>query len=205
MFKAHSVILFQGDSITDAGRSRVFDRKLGDGYPAKVNAILKKKYPGRGIKVLNRGISGNRAIDLVNRWQEDCIDLKPDYVSILIGVNDTWRRYDNNDITHDITFKARYRTIMEDTVKNTTAEIILINPFLLDVSENITRMREDLSGKQAAVAELAKEFGAKFLDMDAVFREASEKEGPQYFSLDGVHPTQAGHELIASEWLKVWE
>lgn len=205
MIKANSTILFQGDSITDADRSRVLDSKLGNGYPAFVKTRLDKEYGELKIKVLNRGISGNRAIDLVNRWQSDCIALQPDYVSILIGVNDTWRRYDSNDPTTDADFKARYRMIIEDTLKNTSAQIVLLNSYLLDVNENITRMREDLCGKQAATAELAKEYKTKYLDLDAVFKAAlKDNVEPAYFSQDGVHPSPAGHALIAEEWLKVW-
>lgn len=205
MLKANSTILFQGDSITDAGRSREDDSWLGDGYPSKINELLQDGFPELNAKIINRGISGNRAIDLVNRWQEDCIALKPDYVSILIGVNDTWRKYDSNDETPADLFRERLKTILEDTLKNTTAQIILLNPFLLDVNENITKMREDLYPKQEAVAELAKEYGTKFIDLDKIFKDASKKYSPSYFSLDGVHPSFAGHALIADEWLKAYD
>lgn len=205
MLNKNSIILFQGDSITDAGRSRVVDRKLGTGYPAHVKELLKKDFSELKIKVINRGISGNRAIDLVNRWEEDCIALKPDYVSILIGVNDTWRKYDANDETPADLFKERLKFILEETLNKTKAQIILLNPFLLDVNENITKMREDLSFKQEAVAALAKEYGTKFIDLDRIFLDASKELAPEHFSGDGVHPSQAGHELIAAEWIKAWQ
>lgn len=205
MIKANSIILFQGDSITDAGRSRDDDDWLGDGYPSHINELLQVEFPELNAKIINRGISGNRAIDLVNRWQKDCIELNPDYVSILIGVNDTWRKYDANDETPEDLFKERLRTILIDTIKNTSAHIVLLNPFLLDVNESITRMRDDLCLKQAAVAELAKEYSLKFIDLDKIFKDASKKYSPSYFSLDGVHPSSAGHALIAAEWLKVFE
>lgn len=205
MLIKNSTVLFQGDSITDAGRSRIFDRQLGTGYPAHVKKILKKGFPELEIKVINRGNSGNRAIDLVNRWEEDCIAFKPDYVSILIGVNDTWRKYDANDETTADLFKERLKKILEDTLNKTKAQIILLNPFLLDVNENITRMREDLGLKQEAVATLAKEYGTKFIDLDRIFRDASKEISPIHFSGDGVHPSKAGHELIAAEWMKAWQ
>ena len=205
MLECNSIILFQGDSITDAGRSRVSDRLLGSGYPAKVKSLIGKRYPGSKIKVINRGISGNRAIDLINRWEEDCIALKPDYVSILIGVNDTWRRYDSNDATPADVFKQRLKKIIEETLQKTPARIVLLNPFLLDINEKITLMREDLCLKQDAVGELAKEYGTKFIDLDFIFKEAAKKRTPAYYAGDGVHPTKAGHALIADEWLKVWD
>jgi len=205
MIRTNSVILFQGDSITDAGRSREDDSWLGDGYPSNVNELLEDRFPELNAKVLNRGISGNRAIDLVNRWQEDCIELNPDYVRILIGVNDTWRKYDSNDETSADLFRERLKTILEATFAKTSAQVILLNPFLLDVNDNIVKMRDDLCLKQAAVAELAKEYGTKFIDLDKIFRDASKKYSPSYFSLDGVHPSFAGHALIAEEWLKAFD
>ncbi|HOU09765.1 MAG TPA: SGNH/GDSL hydrolase family protein [Clostridiales bacterium] len=205
MFENDAVILFQGDSITDCGRSRLRNNGLGSGYVRMIAGALKKAAPDAGIRVLNRGISGNRAIDLVERWQKDCIDLQPDYLSILIGVNDTWRAFDSNDYTADVTFKARCRTILEETLKKTQAKIILLSPFLLDVNEKVTKMREDLSGKQRAVGELAQEYAAKWLDLDAVFAQACTTAPPTEFSLDGVHPTAKGHALIAAEWLKAWD
>jgi len=205
LFENNAVILFQGDSVTDCGRSRIRNNGLGSGYVRMIAAYLKKTAPGAGIRVLNRGVSGNRAIDLVERWQKDCIDLNPSYLSILIGINDTWRAFDANDPTADVTFKARCRTILEETLKKTQAKIILLSPFLLDVNENVLKMREDLSGKQRAVSELAQEYAAKLLDLDAVFAEACKTVPPAEFSLDGVHPTEKGHALIAAEWLKAWD
>ncbi len=205
MFKDKSTILFQGDSITDAGRSRTSDELLGNGYPFHVRNVLESNHPELKVKILNRGIGGNRAVDLLNRWDEDCLLLKPDYVSILIGVNDTWRRYDRNDPTGSDVFKDRLKAIIEKTLDGTCTKIILLNPFLLDVNENITAMREDLRFKQDAVASLAKEYNTKFLDLDKIFAQAAKEHTPAFYAEDGVHPTQVGHLLIAKEWLSVWE
>ncbi|NLB36176.1 MAG: SGNH/GDSL hydrolase family protein [Clostridiales bacterium] len=205
MFEKNAVILFQGDSITDVGRSREDDKKLGKGYPSIVKKQIDDMCPELGIRVVNRGISGNRAIDLVSRWQEDCIDLNPDYVSILIGVNDTWRRYDRNDPTSDSDYKERYRFIIEETLKKTQAKILLMNPFLLEVSQKVTQMRDDLKGKQRAVKELADEYNLNFLDLDFAFKVASLFKNSTYFSQDGVHPTKNGHKLIAKLWLEAWD
>ncbi|MGI6248171.1 MAG: SGNH/GDSL hydrolase family protein [Acutalibacteraceae bacterium] len=204
MFKENAVILFQGDSITDTHRSRTDDRNLGEGYVDKINTLLQERYPERGIKVLNRGISGNRTVDLLNRWEEDCIKLAPDYLSILIGVNDTGRRYDSNDPTSADDFADRLRTIIEMSLNKTSAEIILLNPFLVDINENITHMREDLSDKQAAVKSLAAEYKTRFLDLDELFRTCARNGNPGDYAQDGVHPTSVGHALIAEAWLKAW-
>jgi len=188
-------ILFQGDSVTDCSRDREDFHGLGGGYPLYVSQLL-----GGHVKVLNRGISGHRAKDLAARWREDCLALDPDIVSILIGINDVWRRYDSNDPTSDAAFEASYRKLLEPLAER-GVKTLLIQPFLLDVSESVTAMREDLTGKQAVVRRLAGEFGDKIvlLDADALFREAAADTGnpPAHYAGDGVHPTQAGHRVLA--------
>jgi len=187
-----TTILFQGDSVTDCSRDREDFRGLGGGYPLYVSQALP------GVRVLNRGISGNRAKDLAARWQEDCLALEPDVVSILIGINDVWRRYDSNDPTSDAAFEASYRKLLEPLAKR-GVKTLLILPFLLDVSEDVTAMREDLTGKQAVVRRLAGEFGVVLLDADTLFREAvrNTDNPPAHYAGDGVHPTQAGHRVLA--------
>ena len=185
-------ILFQGDSVTDCSRDRLDPHGLGGGYPLYVSQALPS------TKVLNRGVSGHRAKDLVARWQEDCLALNPDVVSIMVGINDVWRRYDSNDPTSDEAYEASYRKLLEPLAAR-KIKILLILPFLLDVSASVTAMREDLDGKQAVVRRLAGEFGAVLLDADMLFREAVRETGnpPAHYAGDGVHPTEAGHRLLA--------
>ena len=113
MLEKNTTILFQGDSITDAGRNYATD-DLGPGYPGKVGAYLATFCADKNVKVINKGISGNRVKDLKARWQAECIDLKPDILSILIGINDTWRRYDSSDPTSCEAFENTYREILTD-------------------------------------------------------------------------------------------
>ena len=191
-----NTILFQGDSVTDCDRDRDDPDSLGEGYPLYASKLLP------GVRMLNRGISGHRAKDLAARWQEDCLDLHPDTVSILIGINDVWRRYDSNDPTPDAAFEASYRRLL-DPLRGT--RVLLILPFLLDVSAGVTAMREDLEGKQAVIRRLAGEYGTDLLDADALFLAAvqneneneNEKKPPAYYAADGVHPTKEGHMLLA--------
>jgi len=186
-----TTILFQGDSVTDCSRDRSDPNGLGGGYPLYVSQALPN------AKVLNRGISGHRAKDLVARWQEDCLALNPDIVSVMIGINDVWRRYDDNDPTSDAAFEASYRKLLEPLAER-QVKLLLILPFLLDVSAGVTAMREDLDGKQAVVRRLAGEFGAVLLDADALFRKAVAAGGlPADYAEDGVHPTEAGHRVLA--------
>ena len=200
-----TTILFQGDSVTDCGRDRENPASLGGGYPLYVSQAMPNHpnesagSPGTpGVRVLNRGISGNRAKDLAARWREDCINLQPDIVSILIGINDVWRRYDSNDPTSDAAFEASYRKLLEPLAAR-GVKVLLILPFLLDVSASVTAMREDLAGKQAVVRRLAGEFGVAPLDADALFRQAVTAQSlpPAHFAADGVHPTEAGHRVLS--------
>src|SRR5690349_8764111 len=110
----NATVLFQGDSITDAGRRESSDG-MGFGYANLAAAWFSALYPEKRVRFINRGISGNRAADLVARWKADCLDLKPDWVSILIGINDTWRRYDSGDATSVEVYEANYRNILTQT------------------------------------------------------------------------------------------
>lgn len=198
-------VLFQGDSITDVGRNRDDFKDLGNGYPSIIAEHYQAAASNPPIEWLNRGISGHRVVDLQERWQEECIDLKPDILSILIGINDVWRRYDSNDPTSVQAFEAGYRDLLRRFRAVSKAKIILIEPFLLHVSEERRRWREDLNPKRLVVAKLAEEFDALYIPMDVVFEQATKTKAPAYWAADGVHPTQAGHRLIADTWNKMVE
>lgn len=196
-----AVVLFQGDSITDAGRSRENDAMLGGGYAAMLAAQIGARFPERQIQFLNRGISGNRAANLEARWQKDCIDLKPDWVSIMIGINDTWRAFDSGDPTSTADYAASYRRILEQVRDQLGARLILIEPFVLPHPEDRKRWRDDLNPRIDAVRELAREFGAILVPMDGIFAAACCRREPAFWAGDGVHPSPAGHALIARSWL----
>lgn len=201
MLKDNSLLLFQGDSITDTGRTGSPDpnSSLGEGYPAKIAAKLAEK----GIKVINRGISGNRTWDLLNRWDNDCIDIQPDYISLLIGVNDTWRRYDSGMVTTAEEYEANMRRLLDRITTETKAKIILINIFLLDVTPDKAQMRPDLVEKQEVISRLIKDYDVTFVDIQALFDKMVADGTPmEKLSADGVHPTDFGHEVIAEEWLR---
>lgn len=201
MLEKNSLVLFQGDSITDTGRTGSADpaTSLGEGYPAKIAVKLNDL----GIKVINRGISGNRTWDLLDRWDKDCVELKPDYVSLLIGVNDTWRRYDSGMVTTAEEYENNMRTLLDRITNETSAKIILLNIFLLDVTPDKAQMRPDLLEKQEVIYKLAKEYDVIFIDLSRIFDEmVSGGTAMEEISADGVHPTDFGHAVIAEEWLK---
>ncbi|MEG2381165.1 MAG: SGNH/GDSL hydrolase family protein [Oscillospiraceae bacterium] len=197
------LILFQGDSVTDCDRSREDLNDLGLGYPKFVAGFFNARYPGEDVNFLNRGISGNRVRDLKARWANDCIALKPDIVSILIGINDTWRRYDEaNDPTTAAEYESDYRYILNEIkTKLPNTEIVMMEPFVLQSPPDRLIWREDLDPKIHVVRKLAAEFGATFIALDGIFAEASIASYPAKWSADGVHPSPNGHALIAENWL----
>src|SRR6266581_547530 len=156
LFDNGDVVLFQGDSITDAGRNRDEPYLLGNGYAMMAASWFQALYPEREVRFLNRGIGGDRVKDLVVRWQKDCLDLNPTWLSLLIGINDTWRRYDWNDATSVDSYEASYRALLDRVSERLDARLILCEPFVLPVGADRDSWREDLDPKIAVVRRLAR-------------------------------------------------
>jgi acyl-CoA thioesterase I len=193
----NSTVLFQGDSITDAERKNNHNESLGDGYAMMTAAWLSALYPEYHLKFINRGINGNRVSDLRHRWKKDCLDLKPNLVSILIGANDLglpfWK---SSTSTED--FKMDYASILEQT-RQLKCQIVLLEPFLAYAKDNFLK---ELHKKIEVVRELYREFDAKLIPLNDIFTKACNKRTSTFWSLDGVHPTLSGHALIAQSWIK---
>jgi acyl-CoA thioesterase-1 len=194
-------ILFIGDSVTDCGRRDDADRNLGDGYVRLISEAFEAG--GTPATVVNRGINGNRVRDLVARWEKDCLALAPTLVSVLIGVNDTWRRYDDNDPTSVEEFEEQYRALLTALPPREEMALVLVEPFLLPVSVSKEKWRDDLDPKIAVVRSLATEFGAVLVPADEYLNEFD--VDPREIAADGVHPTQLGHQLLAKLWLDTIE
>ena len=188
-------ILFQGDSITDAGRDRSDYHELGKGYPFYAAKYIREDNPDADFEFINLGISGNQTIDLVNRVQSDFVDIKPDVVSILIGINDTWHRADNRKWLGNDVFEANYRKVLTEIKEKTNAKIIILEPFLLYAPEK-EYFRVDLNPKIDIIRKLAKEFADLYIPLDGLFASASIGEDDLYWSEDGVHPNDNGSEFI---------
>jgi acyl-CoA thioesterase I len=188
-------ILFIGDSITDCGRREDEPDYLGDGFVR----LIADKLPQR--RVINVGISGNRVVDLRDRWLIDVVEQQPDILTVYVGINDTWRRYDENDPTPAASFEDDYRACLERV--GGASSVILVEPFVVPVSEDQERWHEDLDEKRAVVARLAAEFSTGFVPLQALFSAAAEDNGATALAQDGVHPTPLGHLLIADAWLEV--
>ncbi len=200
-------ILFQGDSITDAGRSREKDRLLGVGYATLVSAEMGFENPNK-YKFLNRGISGNRIVDLYARIKSDIINLKPDVISILIGVNDTWHELDLSNGVPTSKFEKIYCMLIEEIKESLpNIKIMILEPFVLKGSateEKWDAFYADVSEKAAAAKSVAEKYSLPFIKLQDKFNEALKTAPSDYWLIDGVHPTFSGHELIKREWIKMF-
>ena len=188
-------IVFQGDSITDAGRDRSDPGSFGNGYVLKTTQAL-----GSEITCLNRGISGNRVYDLEARWQADCLDLNPDIVTILIGINDTWRRFDSNTASPIDDFEQSLARICE-ACTYIKSKLILLEPFLLPVPEDRLKWRTDLDPRIQAVRRVASRFADRYVPLDGLFAAATCRSEAAELAQDGVHPSDLGHQLISDHLL----
>ncbi|MBR3767089.1 MAG: SGNH/GDSL hydrolase family protein [Clostridia bacterium] len=195
-------IVFQGDSITDAGRNRDNDSERGIGYPTLVSAELGFKYPGEFI-FINEGISGNRIVDLYARIKRDIILRRPDYLTILIGINDVWHEInDRNGVDNAKFFRVYCNLIEEIKTMLPDIKIFILEPFVLKASATqkaygIFRRETEMRAESAKA--VAEKYSLTFIPLQKKFDEAEKKAEASYWLSDGVHPTSAGHELIARE------
>jgi lysophospholipase L1-like esterase len=185
--------LFIGDSVTDCDRLSI--PPYGNGW---VNEIVKS---GKLNNVINVGTSGHRLVDLDVRWQRDVLENNPSRLTINIGINDTWRRYDSNDSTNLHDFAERYERLIFTTMENFDLDLVLCEPFLLHVQPIMESWREDLNPKIEVVHNLAKKYSAKLVKFDVMFTELAKTEGIAALAEDGIHPTERGHKEMANLWI----
>jgi len=205
----NSVILFQGDSITDAGRDKTKEANANDanafgrGYVYLIAAQLLADRAADSLKIYNRGISGNKVFQLAERWDKDCLQLKPDVLSILIGVNDIWHtlngKYDGTVEKYENDYRAllaRSRHALPDL------KLVICEPFVLRCGAVNEKWFPEFDGYRAAALRIARESKAVFVPFQSMFDKASKLAPPSYWAADGVHPTMAGASLMARTWLK---
>jgi lysophospholipase L1-like esterase len=200
-------LLFQGDSITDANRLPDIDTpnhpaSLGSGYVNLIAAKLLHDQPELGLTVINRGISGHRVVDLYARWKRDVINLAPDIISILIGVNDLWHEFSTQNGVELDRFDAVYRMLIDLTQTSLpNTRLVICEPFLLPCGLVNDDWQADMRERRKLVKHLASDIGATFVPFQAAFDAACERAPADYWSQDGVHPTPAGHQVMAEAWL----
>ena len=210
MLEAGDTILFQGDSITDANRDKQQTQAnnpaaLGFGYAHYTAATLLAGHPDKNLSVHNRGVSGNNVQSLADRWQRDCLDIEPNVLSILIGVNDTWHgtaKGNPNGGTSLETYEHVYRQIIEQAKNaNPKLKLVLCEPFVLRCGAVGDSFFPEIDERRAITKRLAHESGATFVAFQSAFDEATKQASPDYWLFDGVHPSPAGHMLMTRTWL----
>lgn len=195
-------VLFIGDSITDATRNYEDLSSLGTGYVFMASGLFGIMYPELQVQFHNRGIGGNRITDLEQRWQQDCLNLKPNWISIMVGINDAIRRYDRDEHIETERYISIYRKLLTDAKQQYNSKFIIMEPYVMPTSELRVKCREDLDPKIHALRDLAQELGAIYVPLDGLFAAARSRASNEYWAPDGVHPTPAGHALIARAWLQ---
>ncbi|TWT79181.1 GDSL-like Lipase/Acylhydrolase [Planctomycetes bacterium CA13] len=209
--EAGDTILFQGDSITDAGRDRrrngVNDpRGFGSGYPMMIASGLLRDYPANGLQIFNRGISGNKVPDLAARWQQDCIDLEPNLLSILIGVNDIWhKRSGKYDGTVESFHSGLTELLIQTTAQLPETTIVICEPFVLRCGAIDDSWFPEFTERREAARKVADSLSLRWVPFQEMFDEAVKVAEPKYWAGDGVHPTMAGHALMAKTWRETLE
>jgi lysophospholipase L1-like esterase len=204
-----NIILFQGDSITDSGRNKQDNtynnaRVLGSGYPMLTGAALLEKYSTLNLKIYNKGISGNKVFQLAERWDADCLEIKPDILSILIGVNDIWHMLNGQYNGTVEIYRNDYIALLERTKKALpNVRFIICEPFAVPGVKAVDdKWYPEFYGYQKAAREIAEQFGATFIPYQRIYDEAQKKAPGAYWTGDGVHPTLAGAQLMAQAWLE---
>ena len=190
-------LLFQGDSITDAGRDKRDFHDLGDGYPKYAAQLIADANPEIAFDFINLGISGNRTGQLFDRLYPDAISLQPDVISILIGINDIWHRDCWHYIaTTDEQIELNYREILKNLKAKTNAKIVMLAPYVLDAEDKVS-MKNELATVLPIIRKLADEFADAYIPLDELFEEAmATQPAPLYYSPDGVHPNENGAKFI---------
>lgn len=193
-------LLFQGDSVTDCGRDRGRSDDSGTGYVAMIARALKDT----GETILNKGVSGDRVRDLETRWDDDCVSIRPDVLTILIGINDVWRQFDSGMKLDTEVFELTYQRLI-DRAAPAAGRIILMEPFLIPAVPDKEPMRKLLDSVIQIIRTVARRNRLAYVPLDGLFAAACCAAPPAHLAEDGVHPSPVGHRLIADAWLGTYQ
>lgn len=202
---ANNKLVIVGDSITDNGRARPIGEGngLGNGYVMQIDALLGAAYPERNIRVINTGTSGNRVRDLKGRWNTDVLDLAPDWVGIMIGVNDVWRQFDGSRLFDDQVLPEEFAATLDELVAVTKPKVkgvVLMTPFYLETNAS-DPMRARVDQYSRIVEKIAKKYDTLYVDLQATFLKVLEHTPTQALAGDRVHPNRVGDMVIARAFL----
>jgi lysophospholipase L1-like esterase len=206
--KKNHNILFQGDSITDAGRDKKNQvpnqqKAFGRGYAWMAASNLLVGQPELGLTIHNRGISGNKVHQLADRWERDCLELKPDILSILIGVNDIWHGLNGKYKGTVETYEKDFLALMERTNKALpNTKFVICEPFVLKCGAVNDKWFPEFDKYRASARKVADQNGAVFVPFQSMFDQAVKYAPPAHWAGDGVHPSPHGASLMAHFWLQ---
>jgi lysophospholipase L1-like esterase len=203
IFQAEQKVLFIGDSITDCGR-REWAAPYGDGYVSLVRSLLIARYPELGLTFTNRGIGGDTTRELAARWERDVVAERPDWLSVMIGINDVWRAFDGDDPAEAVPlpeYEATLRRLLERAIEATAARLILAQPYMIE-PDRAQPMRKAMDEYGDAVRQTASEYGAILVPVQAAFDTVLAHTSPAAWADDQIHPNQPGHAVIALAFLR---
>lgn len=201
--KSNNHILFQGDSITDCGRVSCSDG-LGSGYVSIIRAMLQVHHPELNLRISNRGVAGDRTVELLNRWAPDCEMIRPDVLSIKIGIADVWRlrgMWNDQKFVSITDYEINYRMLIERAIKSGIQTLVLVSSTTI-AEENDSELSRHLDERADCVKKLSKEYDTYYVPARETFVQALKTSRDVRWTTDGCHPTVAGHALIAATWLK---
>lgn len=194
-------IVFIGDSITDSGR-RSGAAPLGDGYVSMIDSLIKAQYPHLALAIINRGIGGNTVRHLNARWETDLIAERPDWVSLMIGINDVWRHYDAPEQAVPAEeYRSTLNKLLTRMRQQTAAQLIMMTPYMIE-PDHEWPMRRQMDQYRHIYTEVAQQFDAVLIDVQQQFDAVLKVTTPSDWANDKIHPNQAGHAIIATAWLR---
>lgn len=199
ILKQNSTLLFQGDSVTDCYRDRLDDSKLGNSYVPMIYEYLKQY----NIKVINRAIAGNRVDHLLNRFEKDFKQVNPDYLVLLIGVNDTWHDFPNQK-TNEV-FEKEFDLLLSKIKNEMNCDVLILEPFILGFKQEYIIMRDDLRQKIEIIKKISKKYNIEYLSFEHEFSSVITKENEEQYSIEGIHPLPLGYRIMADKIISNFE
>ncbi len=194
--KKNSIVLFQGDSVTDCHRDRNDAKSMGESYVKAMNEYLSRFE----IQVINKGISGNKVNNLLERFDNDFKQVNPDCIFILIGVNDTWHDYPNQKTTKQ--FEEEYELLINKIQKEINVPIILLEPFIIGYNEEIICMQNDLEDKILSIKKLANKYNLEYISFKEEFNSVLTKENYLEYTIEGIHLLDKGYKIMSDKLIK---